>query len=83
MARGIVVLAKTVNIQRVKDNFGSIDVVLDPEDMRRLRELDQGLRFLRFFMVRKDTTLDEFWDVESDKAYVIEEPSNKKNKVEQ
>lgn len=79
--RGIVVLAKSVNIERVKENFCATKVKLDAEDMRRLRELDLDLRFLRFFMVRKDVSLDEFWDKENDKAYVIDEPCNKKNKV--
>ena len=76
-------LAKTVNLERVKENFGAINIKLDAEDMRRLRELDQGLRFLRFFMVRSDMTVEEFWDTESDAAFVIEEPSNKKTKVDE
>ena len=81
--RGIVVLAKTVNLERVHENLKATNVSLDPEDMRRLKELDRNLRFLRFFMVRKDESLAEFWDEESDKNYVINEPSAKKTKVEE
>ena len=83
MHRDIVVLAKTVNLERVKENLKSTQVQLDPEDMRRLRELDRNLRFLRFFMLRNDQTLAEFWDEEADSKYVIEEPTNKKTRVEQ
>lgn len=81
MHRGIVVLAKSVNLERVKENLKATEVKLDPEDMRRLRELDINLRFLRFFMLRSDETLAQFWDEESDRKYIIEEPNNKKIKT--
>lgn len=81
--RGIVVLAKTVNLERVHENFKATEVSLDAEDMRRLKELDRNLRLLRFFMLRKDESLETFWDEESDKAFVINEPSAKKTKVEE
>lgn len=83
MHRGIVVLAKSVNLERVKENLKAIEVKLDPEDMRRLRELDRNLRFLRFFMLRSDETLAQFWDEESDSKYIIEEPNSKKIKTDE
>ena len=81
--RGIVVLAKTVNLKRIHENLKATKVSLDAEDMRRLKELDRNLRFSRFFMLRKDQSVEDFWDEESDKAYVIGEPSAKKTKVEE
>jgi aldehyde reductase len=82
LQRGIVVLAKTVNLQRVADNLTCTNVNLDPEDMRRMRELDQNLRLLRFFMMRSNMTLDEFWDMESDNSYIIDEQAAKKTRTE-
>lgn len=83
MHRGNVVLAKTVNVARVKDNFKAVDLNLDPEDMRRLRELDQNKRFLRFFMMKTGMTGAEFWDEVEDSKYTITEPSAKKAKAEE
>lgn len=81
--RGNVVLAKSVNPDRVRDNLKAVDLNLDPEDMRRLRELDQNKRFLRFFMMKTGMTGAEFWDEEEDKKYAITEPSAKKAKAEE
>ena len=83
MHRGNVVLAKTVNLERVKENFKAVDLNLDAEDMRRLRELDRNLRFLRFFMMKKDVTAAEFWDEAEDKKFAATEPEAKKNKTEE
>ena len=77
--RGIVVLAKTVNLERVHENLKATKVSLDPEDMRHLKELDRNLRFSRFFMLRKDESFTEFWDKESDKSYVAKKPKVEKH----
>ena len=82
MHRGNIVLAKTVNTERVKENFKAVELNLDAEDMRRLRELDRNMRFLRFFMLKKGMTPAEFWDEEEDKKFAITEPEAKKAKTE-
>ncbi len=81
MHRGNVVLAKTVNLERVKENFKAVDLNLDAEDMRRLRELDRNVRFSRFFMMKKGMTLAEFWDEEEDEKFSVTEPDAKKTKT--
>lgn len=81
--RGVVVLAKSVNLERVKQNFKATEVKLDAEDMRKLRELDRNLRFLRFFMLKENQTVAEFWDEEADKNFDITEPDAKKTKTEE
>ena len=76
------VLAKTVNLERVKDNLKSVDLTLDAEDMRKMRELDRNLRFLRFFMMKTGMTAAEFWDEVEDNKYAVTEPEAKKTKTE-
>ena len=45
--RGMVVIPKTVNPVRVTENLKSTELKLDAEDMRRLRELDRSLRYVK------------------------------------
>ena len=75
-------IPKTVTLTRIHENMKATEVKLDAEDMRRLRELDRNIRYLRFFMVKKGETAAEFWDEESDKALFEAEPSAKRNKTE-
>ena len=82
MHRGNVVLAKTVNLDRVKENFKAVELNLDAEDMRRLRELDCSVRFSRFFMMKKGMTGAEFWDEVEDEKHTVTEPEAKKTKTE-
>lgn len=37
---GIVVIPKTVNPDRMRENLGAVDVVLDDEDLTRIGSLD-------------------------------------------
>lgn len=46
MARGVVVIPKSVHNERIKENFASQALELDDEDMKRLAELDKGYRFI-------------------------------------
>lgn len=46
MARGIVVIPKSVYFERIKENFASQAVVLDDEDMHKLAGLEKGHRFI-------------------------------------
>ena len=44
--RGFVVIPKSVTSTRIAENFESTKVKLDPEDMRRLRDIDRNIRLL-------------------------------------
>lgn len=46
MARGVVVIPKSVHNERIKENFASQALELDEEDMKRLAALDKGYRFI-------------------------------------
>ena len=51
--RGAVVILKSVTASRILENLEATEVDLDEEDMIKLKELDKGCRYLRFFMLRK------------------------------
>jgi alcohol dehydrogenase (NADP+) len=44
MARGIVVIPKSVKVHRIAENFASQSVELDDSDLKRIASLDRGLR---------------------------------------
>lgn len=44
MQRGTIVIPKSVNTLRIKENFGSLNVALDDEDMQRISAIDRNLR---------------------------------------
>ena len=44
--RGIVVIPKSASPARIKENLKSTAIMLDTEDMKRLRELDRSLRYI-------------------------------------
>ena len=44
MQRNVVVIPKTVNLERAKVNFGCNDFKLDEEDNGKILKMDNGLR---------------------------------------
>lgn len=44
MQRGIVCIPKSVHADRIRENFGALDVSLDEEDMQQIASLDRGER---------------------------------------
>ncbi len=44
--RGLVLIPKSVTSTRITENLESTEVKLDPEDMRRIREIDINNRLL-------------------------------------
>ena len=67
--------------ERIKSNYDAQQITLDEDDMKKFYALEQSHRYLRSFMVRKDQTIDEFWDAEYDKNYVVDAPDAKRSKT--
>jgi len=65
IARGTTVIPKSVNPERLKQNFDSINVVLDTEDMMAIAQLDAHFRFVDgtfWTMEGSPYTLANLWD---------------------
>lgn len=63
--RGTVVIPKSVNPQRLKENFGASEIVLTEEVMRAIATLDRGYRFVDgsfWEMAGSPYTLANLWD---------------------
>ncbi|MPR33233.1 aldo/keto reductase [Salmonirosea aquatica] len=63
--RGTVVIPKSVNPDRIKQNFEAADIELDNDDMARIGELDQHFRFINgetWAQAGTDYTLEGIWD---------------------
>ena len=74
--RGLVVIPKSVNPDRIRENLKATEVKLDTEDLQRLKALDKNLRFfVGTFFVKKSVTIEEIWDVAADASFVL--PSQK------
>ena len=81
--RGVIVIPKSVTPDRIRSNYEAQKVTLDDEDMKKFYGLEQNLRYIRFFMMKTGQTVDNFWDAEFDKAYVIDAPGAKRSKTEE
>ena len=46
ISRGIVVIPKSVHEDRIKENFGSLSVSLDRDDIAKIDEMDENHRFI-------------------------------------
>ncbi len=44
-------LAKSVKESRIKENLKCTEVKLDAEDMKRIKELDRGFRYVKVYML--------------------------------
>eukprot|EP00731_Ephydatia_muelleri_P014290 Em0008g10a len=70
--RGLVVIPKSVNPDRIRENLKATEVKLDTEDLQRLKALDKNLRFfVGTFFVKKSVTIEEIWDVAADANFVL------------
>ena len=81
--RGVIVIPKSVTPDRIHSNYEAQKVTLDDEDMKKFYSLEQNLRYLRFFMMKKDQTEEDFWDAEYDKNYVVDAPEAKRSKADE
>lgn len=72
LCEGSVVIPKTINIQRVKENFNSTELTLDETDLVQMRALDRNHRFVTGdFLFLPGQTEAEFWDSEKDEKYFV------------
>ncbi len=75
-------LAKTVNLTRIPENLKSTEIVLDAEDMRRLRELDRKQRLLSGSLWTRDGfDMEDLWDTAKDEKFDVKPPDAKKQKT--
>ena len=66
-------IPKSVNPNRIKDNFKASAVKLDDEDMKKISALDRNLRLLTFsWHIRQSNPNEDLWDTASDAAFVIQ-----------
>ena len=75
-------IPKTVNPARITENLKSIELKLDAEDMRQLRDLDRKFRMVTAaFLLKTGETVDELWNVLEDGKFVVVPPDAKKRKT--
>ena len=75
-------IPKTVNPARITENLKSIELKLDAEDMRQLRDLDRKFRMVTAaFLLKTGETVDELWNVLEDGKFVVVSPDAKKRKT--
>ena len=82
--RGLVTIAKSTNPGRIEENLKAVEVKLDAEDMRRMRELDRNGRIISgsLFFTAKDT-IEGFWDVAADEKFDVNPPEAKKTRSDE
>ena len=69
---GSVVIPKTTNTERVKENFKSTELKLDETDLVQMRALDRNHRFVTGdFIFLPGETEAEFWDSEQDDKFLL------------
>ena len=68
--RGLAVIPKSVNPDRIRDNFKATAVKLDEDDLTKLKALDRNTRFLKFSSFQTKSN-EDFWDTATDAAFVI------------
>ena len=65
MERGVVVIPKSVNESRIAENFGSLNVKLDADDMAQISTLECNLRITTgafCILPGGDYTLENMWE---------------------
>ncbi len=63
LARGLIVIPKSVNFERIRENLAAADIRLDPEDVEKITALDKHYRFISGkSFVTGDYTLANLWD---------------------
>ena len=73
LASGDILIPKSVNESRLRENLTAINVKLDEGDKENLRALDKGLRFYTMDKFTKPAGIstEEFWDADFDSAYQV------------
>ncbi|KAL5456974.1 hypothetical protein EMCRGX_G034203 [Ephydatia muelleri] len=72
LQRGMVVIPKSVNLDRLNENLFGTLVELDSEDMARLKALDKNHRLLKMmFLYKTGQTYEQFWDIKEDEDFQL------------
>ena len=73
LASGDILIPKSTNESRLRENFTAFNVKLDEEDIVKLKSLDRELRFymMKLFTDPAGISTEEFWDVEFDSAFQV------------
>ncbi|KAI6647353.1 Alcohol dehydrogenase -like [Oopsacas minuta] len=73
LAIGDILIPKSVTESRLRENFKSINLKLDEDDVKRLKSLDKNLRLytMKAFCDPAGIPYEEFFDVEFDSSYQI------------
>ncbi len=69
--RGVAVIPKSTNKERIRENLLAADILLNHDDIRKIDDMDQGYRFVdggAFDMEGNPYTQNNIWDEESDVA---------------
>ncbi|WP_243397377.1 aldo/keto reductase [Crocosphaera subtropica] len=64
IARGTVVIPKSVSPERIEENFAAQNIILDPEDMENIKALNQNYRYVdgSFFALSNSSyTVESIW----------------------
>lgn len=68
----MVVIPKSVNLDRLNENLFGTLVELDSEDMARLKALDKNHRLLKMmFLYKTGQTYEQFWDIKEDEDFQL------------
>lgn len=77
--QGLVVIPKSSNLERIKENYSAIHLQLDSEDLRQLVSLERGYRMVQpAWLVKTGETIDQFWDIESDSQLAVDKFNSQK-----
>ena len=64
-----VVLAKSVNLDRLKENFASLNIELTQQDIIDLTAVDRSYRLIRARFLKPYSTYKSFWDEDFEVSY--------------
>lgn len=73
LALGDIMIPKSTNESRLRENFNSLKIQLDQDDVKKIKSLERNLRLhlMKSFTVPGGIPTEEFWDVEFDSAFQV------------
>lgn len=66
------VIPKSTSESRIKENLKATEITLTSEEVEQLKGIDKNTRLFRGeFFLPKGVTVEEAWDVDADKKFVV------------